>query len=133
MDTFNPWACGYYGYLVKACTSINSTITCCQKRITGTLLDCIDIHIEVPIVEYEKFSDDRLGEPSADVHLRVENARQFQWELFVDHESASHLEGATQSIACNADSDIQSTSPGTKPNPQPAQGCVHYRRSMFNS
>jgi len=46
-----------------------------QKRISGPLLDRIDIHIEVPRVEYEKLSDDRLGEPSAAIRKRVEAAR----------------------------------------------------------
>jgi len=106
----NPCPCGYYGDPVKACTCSNSTITRYQKRISGPLLDRIDIHIEVPRVEYEKLSDDRLGEPSADVQTRVETARQFQRERFTDHESASRsdpskaqVKGATLSIACNAD------------------------------
>ena len=106
----NPCPCGYYGDPVKACTCSNSTITRYQKRISGPLLDRIDIHIEVPRVEYEKLSDDRLGEPSADVQTRVEPARQFQRERFVDHESASHsdpskaqVKGAILSIGCNAD------------------------------
>jgi magnesium chelatase family protein len=47
-----------------------------QKRISGPLLDRIDIHVEVPRVEYERLSDDRLGEPSAAVRQRVEAA----WE-----------------------------------------------------
>jgi magnesium chelatase family protein len=49
-----------------------------QKRISGPLLDRIDIHIEVPRVEYEKLSDDRLGEPSAALRERVEAARERQ-------------------------------------------------------
>jgi predicted ATPase with chaperone activity len=42
-----------------------------QKRISGPLLDRIDIHIDVPRVEYEKLSDERLGEPSATIQARV--------------------------------------------------------------
>jgi magnesium chelatase family protein len=49
---------------------------------SGPLLDRIDIHIEVPRVEYEKLSDDRLGEPSAAIQTRVEAARQRQRERF---------------------------------------------------
>ncbi|MGB2910694.1 MAG: ATP-binding protein, partial [Anaerolineales bacterium] len=101
----NPCPCGYYGDPVKACTCSNSTITRYQKRISGPLLDRIDIHIEVPRVEYEKLSDDRLGEPSADVQTRVETARQFQRERFVDHADPSKAldKGTTHSITCNAD------------------------------
>jgi magnesium chelatase family protein len=53
-----------------------------QKRISGQLLDRIDIHIEVPRVEYEKLSDDRLGEPSAAIRERVEAARERQRRRF---------------------------------------------------
>jgi magnesium chelatase family protein len=49
-----------------------------QKRISGPLLDRIDIHIEVPRVAYEKLSDDRLGEPSGVIQARVEAARECQ-------------------------------------------------------
>jgi magnesium chelatase family protein len=74
----NPCPCGYYGDPVKPCTCSTSTITRYQKRISGPLLDRIDIHIEVPRVEYEKLSDDRLGEPSVNVQARVEAARERQ-------------------------------------------------------
>ena len=57
-------------------------VTRYQKRISGPLLDRIDIHIEVPRVEYEKLSDDRLGEPSAAVRARVEAARERQRQRF---------------------------------------------------
>jgi magnesium chelatase family protein len=53
-----------------------------QKRISGPLLDRIDIHIEVPRVEYEKLSDDRLGEPSTAIRARVEAARELQRQRF---------------------------------------------------
>ena len=53
-----------------------------QKRISGPLLDRIDIHIEVPRVEYEKLSDDRLGEPSEVIRQRVERARERQRTRF---------------------------------------------------
>jgi magnesium chelatase family protein len=53
-----------------------------QKRISGPLLDRIDIHIEVPRVEYDKLSDDRLGEPSSAIQPRVEAARERQRRRF---------------------------------------------------
>lgn len=78
----NPCPCGYYGDAVKACTCSSSTITRYQKRISGPLLDRIDIHIEVPRVEYEKLSDNRAGESSATVQARVEAARERQRRRF---------------------------------------------------
>ena len=53
-------------------------VTRYQKRISGPLLDRIDIHIEVPRVEYERLSDDRLGEASSAIRERVEGARERQ-------------------------------------------------------
>jgi magnesium chelatase family protein len=74
----NPCPCGYYGDPVKPCTCSASTVTKYQKRISGPLLDRIDIYIEVPRVDYEKLSDRRLGEPSQTVRARVEEARSRQ-------------------------------------------------------
>ncbi len=74
----NPCPCGYFGDPVKSCTCSSSTVTRYQKRISGPLLDRIDIHIQVPRVEYEKLSDKRLGESSQAVRERVEAAREKQ-------------------------------------------------------
>ncbi len=57
----NPCPCGYYGDPVKPCTCSNMVVTKYQKRISGPLLDRIDIHVEVPRVEYEKLSECTLG------------------------------------------------------------------------
>jgi magnesium chelatase family protein len=64
-----------------------------QKRISGPLLDRMDIHVEVPRVDYDKLSSDRLGEPSAAMRGRVEAARGIQRRRF--------FEGTE--LACNAD------------------------------
>ena len=88
----NPCPCGYFNDPVKACTCSAGTVTKYQKRISGPLLDRIDIHIQVPRVEYEKLSDSRLGEKSSVVQARVEAARQIQRQRF-----------AGTSVACNAD------------------------------
>ena len=93
----NPCPCGYYGDSLKPCTCSNSTITKYQKRISGPLLDRIDIHIEVPRVEYDKLSDQRLGETSAAIQARVETARQRQRERF----NTERL--IASGVSCNAD------------------------------
>jgi magnesium chelatase family protein len=51
-------------------------VTKYQKRISGPLLDRIDIHVEVPEVDYEKLSSDRVGESSASIRERVQSARE---------------------------------------------------------
>ena len=68
------------------------TVSRYQKRISGPLLDRIDIHIEVPRVDYDKLTDDRLGEPSAAIRTRVERAREVQRTRF-----------AGTLLSCNAD------------------------------
>jgi magnesium chelatase family protein len=77
-----PCPCGYHGDPIKECTCSFGVVSRYQKRISGPLLDRIDIHIEVPRVEYEKLSDDRLGEPSDEVQSRVEAARERQRRRF---------------------------------------------------
>ncbi len=78
----NPCPCGYYGDPVKECRCTSGEISRYHKRISGPLLDRIDIYVDVPRVEYEKLADDRLGEPSEKVRARVEAARQIQRERF---------------------------------------------------
>jgi magnesium chelatase family protein len=78
----NPCPCGYYGDAERECTCSLGMVSKYQKRISGPLLDRIDIHVEVPRVDYEKLADDRLGEPSASVRGRVEAARTRQRERF---------------------------------------------------
>jgi magnesium chelatase family protein len=102
--------CGYYGDPVKPCTCSAATVTKYQKRISGPLLDRIDIHIEVPRVEYEKLSDQRLGEPSTAIQARVETAREKQRQRFSDGlkysavgQSHLHSSQHVSPPACNAD------------------------------
>jgi len=88
----NPCPCGYFGDSVKQCTCSNTVITRYQKRISGPLLDRIDIHIDVPRVAYDKLRDDRLGEPSAAIQARVEAARVRQRERFKDDDILSNAD-----------------------------------------
>ncbi len=106
----NPCPCGYFGDSVKACTCAPSTVTKYQKRISGPLLDRIDIHVEVPRVDYQKLSSDRLGEASEVIRGRVEAARGRQRQRFSkDNESSSRSFTSRRSrfdalsIVCNAD------------------------------
>jgi len=71
----NPCPCGYFGDPRRDCSCSSATVTRYQKRISGPLLDRIDIHVEVPRVEFEKLTDDRLGESSEAIRARVEAGR----------------------------------------------------------
>jgi len=74
--------CGYWGDPVKECTCSASAIARYQKRISGPLLDHIDMHIEVPRVDYEKLTDKRNVETSGTIRKRVQVARERQLERF---------------------------------------------------
>lgn len=74
----NPCPCGYYGDPKHACTCSNTMITRYQKRISGPLMDRIDIHIDVPRVEFEKLTTKQRGETSAEIRQRVNQAREKQ-------------------------------------------------------
>ena len=67
--------------------------------MSGPLLDRIDIHIEVPRVDYQKLSSDRLGESSEAIRARVESARQRQRERFLNIKSSNVISNADMHVA----------------------------------
>ena len=69
-----------------------------QKRLSGPLLDRIDIHVEVPRVPFQKLSDERRGEPSAAIRAQVEAARARQSARFTNVK-----DGQGASLTTNAD------------------------------
>jgi magnesium chelatase family protein len=80
----NPCPCGYWGDPEHTCSCSPMVISRYQKRLSGPLLDRIDIHVEVPRVPFQKLSDERRGEPSAAIRGRVEAARARQSARFAD-------------------------------------------------
>jgi predicted ATPase with chaperone activity len=67
-------------------------VTRYQNRLSGPLLDRIDIRVEVPRVEYEKLADNRLGESSSHIRERVERARQIQRQRFENYKPLTTLD-----------------------------------------
>ena len=84
--------CGYYGDTSKHCTCSESTVTRYQHRISGPLLDRIDIFVEVPRVDYEKLTDGPSAEGSAEVRARVEECRGKQRLRFSESRMSSNAE-----------------------------------------
>lgn len=78
----NPCPCGYSGDRERACTCSAQQISRYTKRISGPLLDRIDIHLDVPRVPYEKLTATGPAESSATVRQRVEAARAAQQARF---------------------------------------------------
>ena len=81
----NPCPCGYYGDPVKPCTCTPTMITRYQSRLSGPLLDRIDIHVDVQRVDYDKLMGVEQGESSQVVRQRGEAARQIQRQRFTEH------------------------------------------------
>lgn len=74
----NPCPCGYFGDTTKRCVCTPTQISKYQKKISGPLLDRIDLHIEVPRLAYEKIMATASGESSKDIKSRVQRARDIQ-------------------------------------------------------
>lgn len=87
----NPCPCGYYGHPTRTCSCPNGAPARYLSKVSGPLLDRLDIHIEVPPVDYNQLSDTEAGESSASIRARVNEARKIQIERFKG-----------TSITCNA-------------------------------
>ena len=90
--SMNPCPCGYYNHPTKACVCHIGQVQRYLNKISGPLLDRIDLQIEIVPVPFEKISDAREGEPSAAIRERVIAARKIQEERFKNEEG----------IYCNA-------------------------------
>jgi magnesium chelatase family protein len=82
VSAMNPCPCGYLGDPKHQCTCTPGQIHRYRRRVSGPLLDRIDIHIEVPAVPYKELSTEYSGENSETIRKRVLNARSFQLERF---------------------------------------------------
>ena len=78
----NPCRCGFYGSQIRECTCSPNEIKKYQSRISGPLMDRIDIHIEVPSVKHEDLLNNEEGESSEKIRERVINARERQLKRF---------------------------------------------------
>ncbi|MCQ2480734.1 MAG: YifB family Mg chelatase-like AAA ATPase [Clostridia bacterium] len=106
----NPCPCGYYGHPKRQCTCPSGAAQRYLARISGPMLDRMDIHIEVPPVDFEKLSSKVQGECSADIRARVNKARKIQQE---------RLKGT--GISCNAKMDSAMTKKYCNPTPKAMQ------------
>jgi magnesium chelatase family protein len=79
----NPCPCGFYGEPSRPCRCAPPAVQRYLARVSGPLLDRIDLHVEVPAVRYRELSDGRPGETSGAVRERVTRARERQRERFV--------------------------------------------------
>lgn len=88
----NPCKCGYHGDPVRECTCSDAQIHQYLSRVSGPLLDRIDLHVEVPAVPYSDLKNKQPGETSAAIRARVNAARERQMQRF----------SASPGVFCNA-------------------------------
>lgn len=92
IGAMNPCPCGFFEDPVRDCTCTTTSILKYQKKISGPLMDRIDIHAHVPRIEFDKLAGAAPSEPSSAVRGRVEAARQVQAQRF-----------AGTALICNGD------------------------------
>ncbi|HEX8372881.1 MAG TPA: YifB family Mg chelatase-like AAA ATPase [Chthoniobacterales bacterium] len=78
----NPCPCGYFGDPKRSCRCAPGQVERYRQRISGPLLDRIDIHVEVPAVEFKELASQEMAEPSSAIRERVETARSLQQKRF---------------------------------------------------
>ena len=91
VGAMNPCKCGYYGHPSGRCNCTEQSVRAYRKRISGPMLDRIDLHIQVNSVPYEHLRERKPAESSASIRQRVNRARAVQWERY-----------AGKGIHCNA-------------------------------
>ena len=84
VGAMNPCPCGFHGHPTRACVCSPGLVARYQKRISGPLLDRIDIFIDVPPVEYEKLTGVEETETSFQVRQKVEKSREIQRHRYRD-------------------------------------------------
>lgn len=82
--SMNPCPCGYYNHPTKACVCSPGQVQKYLNKISGPLLDRIDIQIEIVPVPFEEMANNHLAEPSSEIRKRVIKARQIQDTRFAD-------------------------------------------------
>ena len=87
VSSMNPCPCGYYNHPEKDCVCSPGNIQRYMNKISGPLLDRIDIHIEVVPVSYDELSNTKQSESSNMIRERVIRARENQAERFRDHDA----------------------------------------------
>ena len=95
----NPCPCGNATDPEKACVCSPASIIKYQRRISGPILDRIDLHVEVPRIKFEKLSEEAApGETSDTIRKRVEGARQIQKQRFANSKTITNSEMSGQEI-----------------------------------
>ena len=106
----NPCRCGWYGHPSGRCTCSESAVRAYRQRISGPLLDRMDIMLSVRSLEYDELREERAGEPSAAIRARVEKAREIQRKRLAGTGETvnARLSGETLRLSCRLDASGES-------------------------
>lgn len=106
----NPCPCGMLGDLMKPCTCSHPQVMKYQARISGPILDRLDIHIEVPRLKHDELLSTTPGESSAAIRARVAEARAVQTRRFADTPITNNAQMRPKDIRqfCPLSGDVQS-------------------------
>lgn len=94
----NPCPCGYLGDQEKNCSCSSVQIINYKKKISGPILDRIDLHIEVPRIKFDKLASVADSENSAQIKIRVQNARLKQAERFKNKNFITNSEMSSETV-----------------------------------
>jgi magnesium chelatase family protein len=94
----NPCPCGYFGDSERECVCAPGQILKYRKKISGPLLDRIDLHVEVPRVKFEKLTEEKVAESSKEIRKRIQAARDKQTERFQTTKTLTNSEMSNQQI-----------------------------------
>ncbi len=111
ISAMNPCPCGYFGDPSHECHCSAGDIQRYMSKVSGPLLDRIDIHITVPSVKFKELSSETRGEPSIHIRKRVNDARKMQLERFKDEKNIycnAHMESCDIRRFCTIDEKSQS-------------------------
>ncbi|CAA6826865.1 MAG: MG(2+) CHELATASE FAMILY PROTEIN / ComM-related protein [uncultured Aureispira sp.] len=104
--SMNPCPCGYYTHPEKACVCSPNAVQNYLNKISGPLMDRIDLHIEVKPVNYDELADESAQESSEEIRVRVIAARQFQTERYKDDQDTycnAQMESKHIQLFCQLD------------------------------
>ena len=99
----NPCPCGFYGDSIKKCQCSPAQVFKYQKKVSGPLLDRIDLHVEVLRLPFEKMSDQQQRENSESIKQRVEKGRKVQNRRFQGSKTNSEMNLAELKLHCQLD------------------------------
>lgn len=80
----NPCPCGYFGHPTRSCTCVKGAVQRYLSRVSGPLLDRLDLHVEVPAVNFDELNSNAASESSADIKKRVNKARDIQRRRYAE-------------------------------------------------